>query len=119
LRFWIDAQLPPLLAEWLSEVFGQESSTLEPLGLRRGSDDAIFRALRKAGEVIVSKDEDFVDMIVRLDAPPQLLWVTCGNVTNRGLREVFDAGFAAALVLLNAGEPVVELAAIKKPPANK
>jgi predicted nuclease of predicted toxin-antitoxin system len=42
--------------------------------------------------------------------PPQLLWVTCGNVSNRRLHEVFDKAFPQALLLLREGRPVIEIA---------
>jgi predicted nuclease of predicted toxin-antitoxin system len=109
LRFWFDAQLPPQLAPWLAQMFSVQACGLDQLGLRHSDDASIFNALRRPGEVIVSKDPDFVDLIARLSAPPQLLWVTCGNVTNRGLRELLLRGFPEILRLLQAGDPIVEL----------
>jgi predicted nuclease of predicted toxin-antitoxin system len=41
------------------------------------------------GLVIMTKDSDFVDLVCRLGVPPQILWLTCGNVTNRNLRGTF------------------------------
>ena len=38
-----------------------------------------------------------------------MLWVTCGNLTNRRLREVFGSLFINAIALLEAGEQIVEL----------
>lgn len=110
MKFWIDAQLPPLMADWLTSDFGVEASTLHALGLRHAADSAIFAALRQPRAVIVSKDEDFVDLVTRLGTPPQLLWVTCGNVTNRALRNLMKLALPAAVRMLEAGEPIVELA---------
>ena len=59
--------------------------------------------------VIISEDSDFVDLVLRLGTPPQVLWVTCGNLSNRRLRAVFGELFPAALQLLDAGEAVVEI----------
>jgi predicted nuclease of predicted toxin-antitoxin system len=59
--------------------------------------------------VIVSKDEDFTDIVVRLGPPPQVLWVTCGKVTNRALRTVLGESLQSALELLQNGEPIVEI----------
>lgn len=110
MKFWVDAQLPPLMAEWLVSDFGLDASTLHAIGLRNAPDTVIFQALRQPETVIVSKDEDFVDLITRLSAPPQLLWVTCGNVTNRALRALMARAMPDALRLLSDGEPIVELA---------
>ncbi len=109
MKFWVDAQLPPLLAEWLSKIHGVEARSLRELGLRDAADDEIFRTARQAQVVMISKDSDFVDLVSRHGTPPQLLWVTCGNVTNRRLQEVFDKTFPDALTLLAAGQAIVEI----------
>lgn len=108
--FWIDAQLPPGLAPWLTEQFGVEAQSLRFLGLHQAEDSAIFYRARDADNVvIVIKDSDFMELILRHGAPPRLIWVTCGNLTNRRLRDVFSRLFAEACLLLEAGESVVEL----------
>jgi len=38
-----------------------------------------------------------------------LIWVTCGNVTNRQLHIVFNKIFAESLELLAAGQRMVEI----------
>lgn len=107
--FWLDAQLPPRIAVWLAARFGIEAHAVRDLGLRDAPDREIFAAARRAGAVLVSKDSDFVDLVERLGAPPQLIWVTCGNVTNERLERVFATTFADALRLLGEGRPVVEV----------
>jgi len=109
--FWLDAQLPPSPAVWLSSTYGLTAYAIPDLGLRNGEDREIFRAVRFQGNtVIVSKDSDFVALVLRLGMPPQVLWVTCGNLTNRRLQAVFQKLLADALSLLETGETVVEIA---------
>jgi predicted nuclease of predicted toxin-antitoxin system len=57
---WIDAQLSPALARWLSDTFGVTAHAVRDFGLRDAKDLPIFHAAREAGAVIVSKDSDFV-----------------------------------------------------------
>lgn len=109
MKFWVDAQLPPALAAWLSARYGVEAISLRDLGLRDAADHAIFEAARQDGIVVISKDSDFVDLVSRHGTPPQLIWVTCGNVTNKRLQVVFDNTFVAAINALAAGEPIVEV----------
>lgn len=109
MKFWIDAQLPPLLAEWLSAQFNVEAFSLRTLGLRDASDAVIFQAAQQQGIVIISKDSDFIELASRYGPPPQLIWVTCGNVTNRQLQIVFNKTFAESLELLEAGQVMVEI----------
>jgi predicted nuclease of predicted toxin-antitoxin system len=108
--FWIDAQLPPLLASWLNQTFGVEAHALRELQLRDAEDKYIFEQARQQGIVIISKDSDFVEMVLRLGTPPQLLWVTCGNVTNRRLQNILTQIFPRAQELLVSGESIVEIA---------
>jgi len=107
--FWVDAQLPPQLATWLTDRYGVEALALRDLGLRDAADREIFAAARAAGAVLISKDIDFVDLVQQRGSPPQLLWVTCGNVTNRRLQQVFAATFERAMSLLREGGSVVEI----------
>lgn len=109
LVFWIDAQLPPALAPWLTVTFGVEAYSAAYLGYREAEDEVIFQAARAAGAVVVSKDADFLERLVRLGPPPQLLYVTCGNTSKARLMEIFGRNFEQAYRLLLAGEPVVEI----------
>lgn len=109
MTFWVDAQLPPMLAAWLSQTHGVTAMSLKELGLRDASDAEIFQAARQADAIVVSKDSDFVDLVSRHGPPPQLLWVTCGNLTNRGLQAVFRKTFTEAVTLLSAGQAIVEI----------
>jgi predicted nuclease of predicted toxin-antitoxin system len=107
--FWIDAQLPPGLASWLSLNFQVEALALVELGLRDANDASIFDRARSADVVLVSKDSDFVELVSRHGPPPRLLWVTCGNVTNTRLRGVFTSVFGDACSLLEEGRAIVEI----------
>jgi len=89
-KIWVDAQLPPTLANWISSTFGLEASALRDLSLRDAQDIEIFEAARTENAVIMTKDSDFVDLVCRLGTPPQILWLTCGNVTNRNLRQLIS-----------------------------
>jgi len=107
--YWIDAQLPPQLAKWLNLTFNVEAYALRDLNLRDAEDEHIFFKARQQGIVIISKDSDFVEMVLRLGIPPQLLWITCGNVTNRRLQSLLTQVFPRAQKLLASGEDVIEI----------
>jgi predicted nuclease of predicted toxin-antitoxin system len=57
----------------------------------------------------MTKDSDFVDLVERLEAPPQIIWLTCGNTSNDRLREILSSTLADALELLGSGEELVEI----------
>ena len=106
---WVDAQLSPRIAQWLSERFAVEAIPVRDLGLREASDQRIYDAARSAGAVVMTKDVGFVGLLERLGPPPQVLWVTCGNTSDARLREIFGGVFGTALEMLAAGEPLVEV----------
>ncbi|WP_295388010.1 DUF5615 family PIN-like protein [uncultured Thiodictyon sp.] len=111
MTIWLDAQLPPTLAPWLSANFSIDCRAVRDLGLRDADDLTIFHAARAAHDVVIlSKDSDFVDLALRLGTPPQILWLTCGNLTNRRLRSLLQEVFADAVALLAGGNSVVEIA---------
>lgn len=109
MKIWIDAQLPPTLSNWLAVTFGLEATALRDLELRDAQDIKIFEAARAENAVIMTKDSDFIDLVCRLGAPPQILWLTCGNVTNRNLRQLLTATLPDALERLNQGEAIIEI----------
>ena len=66
-------------------------------------------AARNAQVVMMTKDDDFVQLLDRHGAPPQVLLVTCGNTSNARLRQLITIAWPTILPMLNRGEPLVEL----------
>ncbi len=58
--FWLDAQLPPSLAPWLTQAFGVEAYSLRYIGLHTAEDGDIFGSL-------------FIDAIALLEAGEQIV----------------------------------------------
>ena len=106
---WIDAQLSPHLAPWLSSEFDVEAKPIRELGLRDAGDREIFMAAREAGAVVLTKDSDFARLLEQLGPPPQILWLTIGNTSNTRLREVMSNNFPTVRSLLLRGELLVEI----------
>lgn len=106
MRFLVDAQLPPLLARWL-RAQGHEAEHVASFLSATASDREIVAAALLSGFVIVTKDVDFVDLI--LAPPPQLILVTMGNVANRMLLNRFEAQLEGLIEQLEAGRAVAFL----------
>ena len=51
---WIDAQLSPALAPWITQQFGIEAYSVKWLGYRDATDPVIFQAAREAGAVVMT-----------------------------------------------------------------
>jgi predicted nuclease of predicted toxin-antitoxin system len=106
---WLDAQLSPRLAGWLSESFPVTALPLRDLGLRDSSDEEIFKAARAAGAVVMTKDADFLKLIDRFGSPPQVIWLTCGNTSEAALKKLLAVHFLRAVEWLQDGEKLVEI----------
>lgn len=109
MTIWLDAQLPPQLADWIKTEIETDAVAVRDLGLRDASDKAIFAAACAANAVLMSKDSDFVEMVLRNGPPPKLIWLTCGNVSNLALRVLLETRLPGALSLLDRGDMIVEI----------
>jgi predicted nuclease of predicted toxin-antitoxin system len=105
---WIDVQSSPHLANWIKKI-KLEAKAIRELNLRDASDKEIFLAAREANAIVITKDIDFCRLLDRLGAPPKIIWITCGNTSNKRLKEILKKNLAYILDLLEKGEPLVEI----------
>lgn len=110
MKLWIDAQLSPAIAAWINANYANvEAIAVRDVGMGKAEDNIIFFAARDALADVMTKDSDFVELQKRHGVPPKVIWVTCGNTSNKRLKEVLLAELQNALDLLNAGEDLVEI----------
>ncbi|NJR78661.1 DUF5615 family PIN-like protein [Sphingomonas corticis] len=106
MRFLIDAQLPPRLAQWLID-HGHDAEHVAAIGLADARDAAVVQAALERGAVLVTKDEDFV--LLRLPDRFVLLWLRIGNATNRALQNWLEPRWPTIERMPIAGERFVEV----------
>ena len=107
---WLDAQLSPALANWITEQFTQiQAVPVRELGLRNADDREIFAQARSAGAVVMTKDRDFLHLLFEQGPPPQVIWLRVGNSSNQALQAVLLRTLEQALASLRDGEPWVEV----------
>lgn len=106
MQLLIDAQLPPALCDWFRERGLVANHVIEQLG-GQTPDRVIADHAERHELILVTKDDDFL-----LRYPPvrsRLLWLRCGNISNRGLRLWLDARWPAIWNRLEQGDTVVEV----------
>lgn len=110
MKFLIDAQLPPVLADFF-RLHGHEADNLRDLGLREARDAEIWGHATKTASIIVTKDEDFVIRRVLSKDPhePAVLWLRVGNVKNPVLTAWLNLHWTAIEEKLNSGEKLIEV----------
>ena len=78
-EIWLDAQLSPSISAFISQTFNIACKAVREIGLRDPDDAAIFRTAKQDPKsiVIITKDSDFLDLIIRLGALPKIIFLTC------------------------------------------
>ena len=106
MRLPIDAQLPPALCGWFEERGLAAAHVTDELGGQTPDRD-IAAHVEKHGLILVTKDDDFLLCYARERS--RLLWLRCGNISNRALRVWLDARWPAIEARLREGDLVVEV----------
>ena len=109
MTIWLDNQLPPALAPWITSTLSTECLAIRTLHLQHASDIDIFIAAKAANAVVFTKDADFAALVGQHGAPPQIVLVTCGNTSNARLRQIVETAWRTVRPMLERGEPLVEL----------
>lgn len=73
MKIWVDVQLPPSIAPWISTHFTYEVMSVRVLGLRDADDRDIFYAARNAEAIVMTKDSDFVNLVDLQESPPKVI----------------------------------------------
>lgn len=110
MKIWVDAQLSPVIAVWITENFEQlEAVAVRDVGMRDAEDTVIYFSARDANATVMTKDSDFIELQKQHGVPPKVIWVTCGNTSNVSLKKILLANLQKAVELLESGENLVEI----------
>jgi predicted nuclease of predicted toxin-antitoxin system len=108
MKLLIDNQLPLQLAIHL-RAKGHECEHVLEVGLDESDDAQLWTRAANAGQVLVSKDEDFVFLANRAGDVGRLIWVRLGNCRNAPLLAAFDQALDAIIHALDSGQRIIEL----------
>ena len=109
-EIWIDAQLSPALAAWVNRNYEDlEAKSVRAVGLRDAGDEGIYRAARRTEVIVMTKDSDFPNLLDRFGPPPKVIWVTCGNTSNRRMRKILKQTLRSAVEMLQGEEEIIEI----------
>lgn len=107
MRFLVDAQLPPALA-WRLKELGHDAEHVYDIGMHAASDRAIWQKAAETDAVIVTKDEDFVQ-IGKSSTGPQVVWLRMGNVGRKALLDRISKALPQIIEAIESGERVIEI----------
>lgn len=106
MRFLIDEQLPPGLGKQLLDA-GHFAEHVRDVGLGGATDVAVRAYAQRAGAVLVSKDDDFVETGRAGDIA--VVWIRLGNVTNKALWRVLERVLPEIVTAIEGGETLIEV----------
>ncbi len=110
MKFLVDAQLPPSLANFLRNKGHDAIHTTELSGGNETTDSEINRVSVAEQRVVISKDGDFFDNFSFQREPYKLLYVRTGNTANTALIDLFRKNLDRIISELESSS-VVELTA--------
>ena len=108
MKFLVDHQLPPAPARWISSNLGADAYHVVDVGLRDGTDVAIWEYATQNDCILISKDDDFVTMY-SVQPSARLLWVRVGNCRRAVLLRIFRDHWQKIAARFECGERFVEL----------
>ena len=108
MRFLVDAQLPRALAGLLVER-GHVAEHVNDIGPADASDRELWHYALEHDAVIVTKDEDFSNMVAVETQCPTIVWVRVGNTRRAALLAWFEPLIDQIVSLVNAGDRIIEL----------
>ena len=108
MKFLVDNQLPPALAQYLQKR-GFDCEHVLDVGLAQSLDGEICRYAESHDRIIVSKDEDFLYLAMQSKAKIRLLWVRLGNCRTTALLAAFDRLWPSIESSLKAGDQIIEI----------
>lgn len=102
----LDAHIPPGLALWITSNFQLACNSAKYLGLLEAEDRDIFAFAKAQNAILITKDDDFISLLMRNGSPPKVIWLTCGNTSKARLQEILTTNLTQALDLLQTTDLV-------------
>ena len=101
LKFIVDTQLPPSLSGYLSSKnCDSRHTTYYPDG-HLLKDKEIVQIAIEENRIVVTKDSDFFDHYLLKGAPPRVLLLEVGNISNKVLIGLFEANWSKLADMLD------------------
>ena len=92
MKLLFDHNLSHKLYSRLLDLFPDSVQT-RMLSLGTASDQTIWEHAKTNGFIVVTLDKDFSDIALLRGAPPQIIWMRCGNSTAATIERLLRTNF--------------------------
>lgn len=107
-RFLVDNQLPVALARWLCER-GHAADHVLDVNLAQAPDRLLWLYAATHGAVILTKDEDFAQMVTLRPELVSVVWLRVGNCRTPALLTWFESALPLVSEQLANGVRLIEV----------
>ena len=90
MKLLFDQNLSPKLAEYFNSSFA-ESEHLQNLNLDKSSDTSVWEFAKSNEFTIVTKDNDFNNLVAFWGFPPKVIWIRRGNCSTNDIKELLSS----------------------------
>ena len=108
MRFLVDARLPPALALLLRD-HGHVAEHITEIGPADTPDRDLWQYALEKDAVVVTKDEDFADMVATGREAPAVVWIRIGNTRRAVLLAWFEPLIEQIVEMVGSGQRLIEL----------
>jgi len=104
---WLGTFLPTRLLNDLSEIWDYTVDacseaqadryyymlldSCQELNWQTTKDEQAFSKAEEMNAIVLTKDKDFIGLLKKHKAPPKIIWLTCGNTSNKRLKEILSS----------------------------
>jgi predicted nuclease of predicted toxin-antitoxin system len=90
MKLLFDQNLPPKLIGFFAKTF-VGSKHLQELSLDSADDTIVWEYAKTEGFTIVTKDNDFNNLVAFFGFPPKVIWIRRGNCSSNDIKELLNS----------------------------
>ncbi len=90
MKLLFDQNLSPGLAVFFAKTFAGSKHLID-CNLDRSDDSVVWEYAQNEGFTIVTKDNDFNNLVAFLGFPPKVIWIRRGNCSTNEIRELINS----------------------------
>lgn len=100
IAIWTDTNISPSIAKWLNQEFDVIATSFYKLDFHTESDYNIFMKAKENGVIFITKDKDYKNLLTNFKAPPYVILLSKGNLSNADLKKVLKEALPKCLKLI-------------------
>ncbi len=107
---WTDTHISPAIAKWLNEAFDVDAVSFYKLNFHTATDYSIFMKAKEKNVIFLTKDKDYQKLLATFKAPPYIILLKGGNLSNADLKKLLQKSLQKSLdLILKHNHQIVEI----------